>query len=306
MKRKIVYTLILMTVMLLSACNQKKKLDLNDESVVEIYYMDTKTSAIKSEAYQLISTDKEEQISELLYMLKKGPENLVYKSVLPEKVTVKEYYFNDDKSLTINFDEAYNELTGAPEVLCRAAIVKTLSQIQGVEYIQFNVNGQLLQDSYGNFVGNMTNEDFITNTEAGTKKKVKLYFANEDGDALVEHDTEINYSGTGSIEELVIKQLINGSTKLGMKDTIPEGTILLNVWKQEGICYVDFNEKFLDKLPNINEDVAIYSVVNTLVELSGISKVQFLINNTTVNTYWEKTPFNSSFERNLNLIKESN
>lgn len=306
MKKQQLIFVLLMIVMLLSACSQKIKLDPNDESVVEIYYKDTKTSVFKSEAYQLINTDKEEQISELLYMLKKGPESLVYKSVLPEKVTVKEHYFNDDNSLTINFDEAYNELTGAPEVLCRAAIVKTLSQIQGVEYIQFNVNGQLLQDSNGNFVGSMTNADFITNTEGGTKKKVKLYFANEDGDALVEHVTEINYSGTGSIEELVIKQLINGSTNLGMKDTIPEGTILLNIWKQEGICYVDFNEKFLEKLPNINEDVAIYSIVNTLVEISGISKVQFLINNAPVNTYWEKTPFNSSFERNLNLIKESN
>ena len=140
-----------------------------------------------------------------------------------------------------------------------------------------------------------------------TNYPVSLYFANKKGDGLIESTANINYNGTGSIEELVIKQLINGPTEIGMYPTIPEGTTLLNVTTKEGICYVDFNEKFLEKIPEITNETAIYSVVNSLMELPkrNISKVQFLINGEVVPTYREAFAFDGYFERNLSLIKST-
>jgi germination protein M len=153
----------------------------------------------------------------------------------------------------------------------------------------------------------MTEEDFIDSTGADTNYPVILYFANQDGDALVEYEFNIKYNGSSTIEENVIKQLINGPTEIGMYDTIPEGTTLLNVSTKEGICYVDFNEKFLDKLPNITDKIAIYSIVNTLVELPvlDINKVQFTINSKVQETYREGMEFDVSFERDLSLIEGS-
>jgi len=70
---------------------------------------------------------------------------------------------------------------------------------------------------------------------------------------------------------------------------------------------VDFNEKFLDKLPNITDKIAIYSIVNTLVELPvlDINKVQFTINSKVQETYREGMEFDVSFERDLSLIEGS-
>lgn len=303
MRKQIMVVFILLMIISLGACSNKNDNASDDKSVVDIYYLDTKTTGIVSEKYEIIGTDKEEQVNELLFMLKKTPDNMVYKSALPENVTVKEAYFNDDGSLTINFETTYTQLYGIPEVLCRVTIVKTLSQIPEVELIQFNVNGELLKDSNGEYVGLMTEEDFIDSTGADTN--VKLYFANEDGTALIEYLTDINYTGVGTIEELVITQLINGPTEIGMQNTIPEGTILLNVNTKEAICYLDFNEKFLEKLPNISDEITIYSIVNTLVELPNINKVQFTINSEVQKTYREGTAFDVSFERNLSLIEGS-
>ena len=53
----------------------------------------------------------------------------------------------------------------------------------------------------------------------------------------------------------MINQIINGPTELGLYPTVPEGTTLLNVTTKESICYVDLNEKFLEKLPNISDEV---------------------------------------------------
>ncbi|MHB8128154.1 MAG: GerMN domain-containing protein [Mobilitalea sp.] len=304
MRKQIIVIFILLMMISLGACNNNKDNASDDKSVVDIYCIDTKTTGIVSEKYEVIGSEKVQQVNELLYMLKKSPENMLYKSALPENATVKEAYFNDDGSLTINFEPTYTQLSGIPEVLCRATIVKTLSQISGVELIQFNINGELLKDSNGEYVGLMTEEDFIDST--GSDTNVKLYFANEDGTALIEYISDINYTGVGTIEELVIQQLINGPTEIGMQNTIPEGTTLLNVNTKEGICYVDFNEKFLDKVLDISDEVAIYSIVNSLVELPNINKVQFTINSEVQKIYREGTVFDGSFERNLKLIEGIN
>lgn len=299
-KRLLILTVLLILSGLLAACKKEEKK--TEGIAVNIYYINTKTSGIVSEEYNMQSKDVDDQISELMEMMQSEPKNLVYRSALPANVT---YNFNldKDKSLTIDFNTAYSQQTGLEEVLCRAAIVKTLTQIKGVDYIQFTVNGNPLTDANGSFVGILTADDFIDSIEESTTFRAKLYFANSKGDKLIEYDTEIQYSGTASLEELVIKQLINGPTKVGMYNTIPEGTVLLNISKSEGICTVDFNEMFLEKLPTVTNEVAIYSVVNTLVELPDINKVQFTINSKPVETYWEDMPFDVMFERNLDIIE---
>ena len=302
MKKILIIISILILVVILSACNRSND-SKSDGSTVKIYYIDAKTSGLIGENYELISKDFEEQMKELLYILKLNPENLVYKSVLPNNI-VMTYNMGTDGSLTVDFDSTYSDLSGVDEILCRAAIVKTLCQLPGVEYVQINVSGSPLIDSNGDVVGPLTAEDFIDDTETNTNYIVKLYYANEAGDALIEYDTNIDYSGTDSIEELAIKQLISGPTEIGMYPTIPKGTVLLNLYKTDGTCFVDFNDKFLEKLPNVTENVAIYSVVNTLVELPDINKVQFRINGEVKETYLESMDFNVLFKRNLDLIEK--
>lgn len=299
--KKLLSVLLMFTILgTLGACSSKNN-SVEDKSVVKVYYIDSETSGIVSEDYKLISTDKEEQIGELLYMLQKNSENLVYKNILPDKITYT-YDLSKDGNLTLNFDAVYNELTGVDAVLCRAAIVKTLCQIEGVDFIQINVNGSPLI-SNNDPIGPLKAEDFIDNTETNTNYKIKLYFANKAGDALVEYDTNLNYAGTSSLEELAVQKLINGPTELNMYDTIPKGTVLLNISKDDGVCTVDFNEKFLKRMTGVDEEVTIYSVVNTLVELPDINKVQFTINSKVVATLWDDFKLDGLFERNLDLIE---
>lgn len=302
MKKLLFILTMLLLLSSLTACGGNDN-NAEDASMVDIYYINSKTLSLVSEEYELIGTEVSDQIYELLHMIKKAPENLLYKSVLPDKITYS-YTVNDDNSLTINFDTLYEELKGVEEVLCRAAIVKTLTQIDGVEFIQFNVNGNSLVID-GDVVRTLTAEDFIDITDTNTNYRVKLFFANEEGNALIEFDTDINYTGNSSLEELTIEKLINGPTKLGMQNAIPEGTVLLNVSKNDGICTVDFNEKFLEKLPDIEEEIVIYSVVNTLVELPDINKVQFTINSQVKEIFWDDLAIDGLFERNLNLIEET-
>lgn len=308
MKKCFGISIILIIMILFSACSNDRNKQAEEKEIdFNIYYINSKTFEIVSEIYRTTTTNRLELVNELMDVLRKGPDKITYKKALPDSVKIKEFVFNEDDRLTINFDTSYNDLTGISEILCRATVVKTLCQINGIEYVEFYVNGQPLKNIDGSIVGLMTQDRFLESTGTQTYYKVSLFFANKEGDALIETDTNIHYTGTGSIEELVIKQLINGPTENGLYNTIPEGTTLLNVSTKEGICYVDFNEKFLEKVPNItNDELVIYSVVNTLVELpnSKISKVQFLINGAVQEKYRESIDFNGIFERNLNLVEE--
>lgn len=301
MYKKLTMLLLILAIGLLAGCSNNPN-SKEDTSTINIYYIDTKSLGLASEKYELIGKEPGEQVDELLYMIKKSPENLTYKSVLPDKLTYV-CDLNEDNILTINFDTTYNELSGISEVLSRAAIVKTLGQLKVVETIQFRVNGSPLIDSNGEIVDSMSVDDFVDNTNTNTNYKVKLYFANQEGDALIAYATSINYTGTSSLEELAINKLIEGPKNIAMLSTIPEGTILLHISKSDGICTVDFNEAFLDKVPDVKPEVTINSIVNTLVELPDINKVQFTIKSKVVETYGDGIDFDGLFERNLNLIK---
>lgn len=302
MKRIFITGLLLMAALFTSCSGNAKEAD-KGEKEYQVYYIDSRSSGIVSEGYVPLGETKEQLVVELLGVLQKEPTNMLYKKAIPEGVTIMDYRIVDEQ-LILNFDLKYSELKGISEVLCRATIVKTLCQIQGIDFVLFNVNSQPLIDSNGIQIGLMTAEFFIENTSAETNYKVTLYFANETGDLLKKTSRNIFYTGSSSIEELVINQIINGPTESGLYATVPVGTTLLNVSTKESICYVDLNEKFLEKLPEVSENVAIYSIVNSLVELPGINKVQFRINGQPAMTF-QNTDLDILFERNL-AINEDN
>lgn len=300
--KRVFNIMLLIMVLLLTSCSGNNEAQVSKNEYM-IYYLDSKSLGIVSEGYIPEGDSKEELVVELFEVLQSEPTNMVYKKAIPEEVTIKDYSIVGNQ-LIINFDTNYSQLTEIPEVLCRATVVKTMCQIPGVDFVLFNVNGQPLIDSNGIQTGLMTDEFFVENTGAEINYKVTLYFANETGDLLKITTRNIFYTGAAPIEELVVNQLINGPTEMGLYETIPEDTTLLNVSTKESICYVDFNEKFLEKLPNITDEVAIYSVVNSLVELPGINKVQFRINGQSIETFGS-TAFDVLFERNLSINEDN-
>ncbi|NMB43646.1 MAG: GerMN domain-containing protein [Clostridiales bacterium] len=277
--------------------------DISEESQYKIYYLDATQTSIVSDDYKAEQEDSWGLIEELMEVLSTNPQSSSMKKAKPDAVVMQGYRLTEDGRLTIEFSSEYSELSGIMEVLCRAAIVKTLSQIEGVDYIEFTIGGQPLMDSKGKPVGLMENKDFINSTHA-ENVFVTVYFSNEEGGALLPSNLRITYDGNIPIVELILNRLILGPVEENMIGTIPENTILNSVTTKEGICYVDFSADFLNYNPNIKPEVVIYSIVNSLVELSYVNRVQFTINGSIVEDY-NGIPFNGIFERKLELIDES-
>ena len=58
----------------------------------------------------------------------------------------------------------------------------------------------------------------------------------------------------------------------------------------------------MTKQGNVTPEVTIYSIVNSLVELSGVNKVQISVNGSTDVIYMETVPLSQVFERNLEIM----
>jgi len=210
--------------------------------------------------------------------------------------------------LTLSFDETYKQLPVTTEVLIRAAIVRTVTQVEGVYYVSFQIKSEPLTDASGTVLGFMSADLFIDNAgdEINTYERVKLplYLANETGDGLKKITRSVVYNSNISTERLIVEQLILGALENEkVYPTINPNTKIISVNVKDGICYVDLDNTFLTQIYNVTSDVTIYSITNSLVELSNVNKVQISINGNINVTYRENTSLSTVFERNLELVE---
>lgn len=117
--------------------------------------------------------------------------------------------------MDLTFNEKYTSLDAAEEVLLRAAVVKHLVQISGIDYVSFYIGEEPLMAADNTPVGLMSNEDFIQNVGSSLHSyqstSLTLYFANKDGDKLVKETVNnVRYNSNISMERLVIEQLLKG------------------------------------------------------------------------------------------------
>ena len=202
------------------------------------------------------------------------------------------------------------------ETLSRAAIVETLCQLDEIHYVEFYVEDQPLMLS-GNAVGPMSADDFVQNLDALGKeqsRQVTLYLSNRTGDKLRAVTTSVTYNAATPLAELLINQLIQADEVIAgqkgklkdVKPAIPKETVVNHITIRDQICYVDLGNGFNDLLAEISSEVTVYSIVNTLCELSNVNRVQFTIDGEAQEQYGEMNSFHSVLERNLNLVETVN
>ena len=272
----------------------------------DIYYVNNQESGIVSARYFSETEDPKALLDELIGQLGAMPEKMEYKAPLAGNFKLLSYSW-EETQLTVDFDKGYREMDSITEVLVRAAIVRTLSQVENISYISFTIEGEPLMDNGGAAVGTMSADMFIDNAgnEINSYEKVnlRLYFANENGDRLVEENQRnVEYNSNISLEKLVVEKLIEGPYSDGAYPTINPETKVVSVTVNDGICYVNLNEDFLNQPYNVSSDVTIYSITNSLVELPNVNKVQISINGESDLFYKERISLTTIFERNLDLM----
>lgn len=295
---------LVMGLLLCTACGDRP--EAQDGTSYKIYYVNNEETKIVEREYVSGTTDSALLFEEFLEQLAHISEKMEYETLLDKEISVAGHTLENGQ-LTLDFDESYHNLRGTREILVRASIVRTMTQLPGVERITFTVMGEQLMDASGAAVGVMAADTFIENAgneiNAYEKVDLKLYFANEKGDSLVEENRRnVVYNSNISLEKLVVEQLVQGPMTQGAYPTINPTTKIVSVTVKDGTCYVNLSNEFLSQPYNVASDVTIYSITNSLVELSNVNRVQIAVNGETNISYRENMSLNNVFERNLDIL----
>ena len=302
--RKWLWILLLAIPLLMAGCRKQQQVD---ESGYRIWYINQDETCLKYENKELQSKNEEGLLREMMEVMRETPTDDELKPVIPEDVELLDFDFEHNQ-LYLDFSPEYKKMPKVYEVLCRAAIVRTLGQIDGVEYVDFQINGEPLTDLEGKEIGLMNEDQFIENAgeeiNAYKTADLTLYFSNKAGDKLVEQRVAMEYNSNISLEKLIVEQLIAGPPFEGAYPTIPSETKLLNISIKDNICYVNLDEGFLGTGYNVIESIPVYSIVNSLIENTDAKKVQISINGETNRMFRESINFDTIFEKNEGLIEQ--
>lgn len=280
-KKFLIWTMIAVLFLSLfsfGGCGKKEK----EEQSYQVFYLNmeaTKIAPVSIDIEDDVSPD--EALGKLIDALYVSPDKTELRPTLTESIKVNNYSLNT-YLISVDFSKEYYDMTPTEEILVRAAIVRTLCQVEGGKYCIFSVDGEPLLSSSGAVVGSMGIDSFVENPGAAInstdEKNLTLYFANEDGTMLVKETRTVHYSTNVSLEKLVVEQLIEGPMNKNLQATIPSATKIISVSVMDGICYVNFDTNFENQNLEIAEQVVLFSIVNSLIELPTVSKVQISIN----------------------------
>lgn len=304
------FALLLSTTGCVTNPRQEPQVSLN-EGEVGVFYISEESETLVQEPYELTEGDAVAKANELYKMLKEQPATVGYRCAIPEQVELLGTSLEDEQ-YTMTFGESYYTMDSVTEVLCRAAIVRTISQVDGISGVEFMVNNQPLMDKNGRTVGLMYIDTFLdsasSDLETYQETDLNLYFSNTAGDGLVLVKRRVLYHSNMSMEKLVVEQLLRGieSAESGnyAKSAVPTESKLLNLYVKDGVCYVNFDEKFVSQAMNVKEEVIIYSLVNSLTELPNITKVQISVNGVSNRTFKERVNLSTIFERDTSYCSQ--
>lgn len=290
MKKKISVLLSVLLLIFATACAEQ-----DIANGMYVYYLNADGNALIQETYPMTTIEG-------------ALEKLKYHSALPKGIEVEQYKVNKGY-LELYFNSAYAKLSKTTEVLVRAAFVQTLVQVKDVNFVSFYVDGKALTDSDGNAIGMMRAEDFVQSTGSSIDSyqttDLVLYFAAKDGKTLkANQKTNVRYNVNTTIERLVVEQLLKGTNASDLQGTVPKSTTILGVSVREGICYVNLDSKFVADSYDLSPEVAVYSIVNSVIANGNVTKVQILIDGASDAVYKKTIDLSRPLEWNDNILEE--
>ena len=309
--RKALRTLVtvsaLLLVFLLSSCSEQKE----EPAQFYIYYRDTSSNNLYPVAARINEGASQSALLKAVYdQLAAGGDGADFSSPIPSAVTLLSMEMNE-YNLRLNFNAQYAMVSVRDELIARAAIVKTMTQLDFVSTVEFFVENQPYALPDGTVLGPQRSRNYVdligNGLNAYSRATITLYFSTDDGQKLKTSAQDVTYNSQNSIEQVILTRLISGpqSQEQGFA-TISSDTRVLSVSTMNGICSVDFNTAFLEAQPGVLPEAAVYSVVNSLTELSTISSVQITVNGSKDVIFQDHVDLSVPLTRNLDYVVKPN
>lgn len=282
----IIINCFLLSVLMTGCDISRKKVEEPDPESIVLYYLNAEEDGFEKAYYKLENPDDPVMASyEVTYHLSDAESSYKdqYKSSIFDGVIVNSIMIDEGEE-TVDFGAGYRQLSPVKEILCRTAVVRSLIQIDGVDSVRFTINGDSLLGTDGSAIGAMDEETFLLENDSDSlyadSRDVTLYYANEEGDGLVEYETTLDTYNNIPVETRVLEALKEAPKGEKCVSPLPEGLKINQTQIHNNVCYVDLSQEIENILPGVEDKVTVYAMVNSIISIGSASSVQFTVNGT--------------------------
>ncbi|MCR5147998.1 MAG: GerMN domain-containing protein [Eubacterium sp.] len=263
-KRKMnILILLLIMALSLSSCGEKKEKkeeisDISRGNIITLYHSDG-YKIVKGIDYLLKQPDSFNASIEEVVNAMKTDENVEISSYEPDEYN--------------NLLLVVNDLTDhTPEeiLLAEASLVNTFSQISGMGKITISMTNDKAEEVSKN---TFTRDSFFyynTADEYMNTAEITFYVPNKNGRKLKRVVDNVKIENGDSPEMAMLRYL----KKEGV---FSEDTEIISVFTRGGVCYINFSKEFQDKEGDLSDEIALYSIVDSLTNIKGINSVRIYI-----------------------------
>lgn len=280
MKRILI--LLLALLLLLCACADPAQ-PMSPGTFLYYYPAETPAYSAKDGAFVTVAAQSSEevQMSETLvrtYLDAKAPEGA--QQVIPKQWTLSSAEQDGATFLMVFTGKIVSPLQKS---LTAACLAKTILQIPEIQRISITCPGS---DEPLILTGN---DVFLTDTGMLPQEEmVVLYFPDAERRYLQRETVTVDAAQAADRPRCIMTQLLSARESGQTASCIPDGTALLGISVENGICTVNLSSQFAENLEQSfsAERMAVYSIVNSLTELPEISSVDLLISGAPVETLY--------------------
>lgn len=277
----------------------------SSEKTLKIYFLNKTATDIVTEERHM-DGDNDKLLDLLIEEILKGPDSGKNKPVVGKNTVVKSKK-KTDTYITVDFSKEFLRESDTENMLSVYAISRTLCQVEKVTDVMVTVEGEPVKTPDGATIGYLKNNDINLENDTFTNdsKNITLYFAKKDGSGLAKEVRTIKITDTKPIEWYVVAELIKGPVNKDLKGTLSKDTELMAVETAKSTCHITFKnfiEKNMSKPDSFESELAVYSVVNSLLELEDIGSVRFLFDGKTAEMVG-KFNFSEDFKKNSEIIR---
>lgn len=247
----------------------------------KVYYADHRLRYLIGIDIPVSLADQEDVIRFLIQNLMTTPNNPDLFSPIPYGTKLLDVSVKNGLC-TLNFSSEFEsnawQKTEARR-LTLLSIVNTLTQIDGIEQVEFCIDDNLLVQ-YGplNISAPLIQEErAIGPVRTGVNEfDATLYVSNGSGEYLTGIPTKIRQTAGIHQEELILKALIRCPSINGFYTTIPATTTINSISTDRGICYIDLSKDFLTNPDTL--ELSVHAIVASVCTVKSIRAVQITVN----------------------------
>ncbi|MGN0346641.1 MAG: GerMN domain-containing protein [Lachnospiraceae bacterium] len=166
-----IYLFLFLFLIIITACGKKDNPEVfESEKANYLFFLNKDGNALMQEQDTAIEEhpewSMEEQVEHFVTRLSDVPLQIEWKAPLRLGFSLDSWNV-EGTELILCLSESYYDLSPTDEILVRAALVKTLTQVDGIDRVSFWILNEPLKDATGNAVSAMTADCFLDNEIGG-------------------------------------------------------------------------------------------------------------------------------------------